>query len=129
MKTLKLIAVAAFACLALCVSSCTKTTDTGQDFGTYTCTSSESLTTNEATGEVFSHMRDAVIHACRNNNINYRTSANDNIVIAAADEVYNKEKGNAKKTVDVYLVFQPSSTLGEADKQSVKVKTYHLTAN
>ena len=50
-------------------------------------------------------------------------------VIAAADEVYNKEKGNAKKTVDVYLVFQPSSTLGEADKKSVKVKTYHLTAN
>lgn len=74
-------------------------------------------------------MRDAVIIACRNNNINYRTSANDNIVIAAADEVYNKEKGNAKKTVDVYLVFQPSSTLGEADKQSVKVKTYHLTAS
>ena len=129
MKTLKMIAVAAVAGLALCISSCTKTQDSGENFGTYTCTASESVTTKEASGMVFSNMRDAVILACRNNDIHYRTSENDKIVIAAADEVYNKEKGNANKTIDVYLVFQPSSTLGEAEKQSVKVKTYHLSAS
>ena len=78
---------------------------------------------------ILSNMKDAVIIACRNNNINYRNSANDKIVIDAADEVYNKEKGNANKTVDIYLVFKPSSALGEAEKQSERVKTYHLTAS
>lgn len=129
MKTLKMIAVAAVAGLALCISSCTKTQDSGQDFGTYTCTGSEEISSKEASGAIGLHMRDAVIIACRNNNINYRTDANDKIVIAAADEVYEKEKGNANKTMDVYLVFQPSSTLGEAEKKAVRVKTYHLTAS
>ena len=129
MKSLKLIAVAAVACLALCISSCTKIQDTGEGFGTYTCVPSETLSSKEASGMILSNMKDAVIIACRNNNINYRNSANDKIVIAAADEVYNKEKGNANKTVDIYLVFKPSSALGEAEKQSERVKTYHLTAS
>ena len=128
MKTLKMIAMAAVACLALCISSCTKT-DSGQNFGTYTCMPSETISSNEASGEILSHMRDAVINACRNNNINYRTEANDKIVIAAADEVYNKEKGNANKSIEIYLVFQPSSTLGESDKPSQRVWTYKLTAS
>ena len=128
MKTLKMIAMAAVACLALCISSCTKT-DSGQNFGTYTCLPSETISSKEASGEILSHMKDAVINACRNNNINYRTEANDKIVIAAADEVYNKEKGNANKSIDIYLVFQPSSTLGEAEKKSVTVHTYKLTAS
>jgi hypothetical protein len=126
MKALKIIAMAAVAGLALCISSCTKTTDSGSNFGTYTCTPSVDVSSKEASGAIFSHMRDAVILACRDKNINYRTSANDQTVIAAADEVYNKEKGNANKTMDVYLVFQPAS---ETDKASVKVKTYHLTAS
>lgn len=128
MKTLKMIAVAAFACLALCVSSCTKT-DSGQNFGSYTCMPSVDVSSKEASGEILSHMRDAVINACRNNNINYKTDANDKLVIAAADEVYNREKGNANKTMEVYLVFQPSGELGKADKPSVRVKTYQLTAS
>ena len=126
MKTLKMIALAAVASLALCISSCTKTTDTGENFGTYTCMPSVDVSSKEASGMVFSHMRDAVILVCRDKNINYRTSENDKLVIAAADEVYNKEKGNANKTMDVLLVFQPA---GETDKPSVTVKTYHLTGS
>jgi len=126
MKTLKMIALAAVASLALCISSCTKTTDTGENFGTYTCMPSVNISSSEASGMVFSHMRDAVILVCRDKNINYRTSENDKLVIAAADEVYNKEKGNANKTMDVLLVFQPA---GETDKPSVTVKTYPLTAS
>lgn len=125
MKTLKMIALAAVAGLALCISSCTKTTDTGANFGTYTCMPSVDVSSKEGSGMILSNMRDAVIMTCRNKNINYRTSENDNLVIAAADEVYNKEKGNANKTMDVLLVFQPA---GEKDMPSVTVKTYHLTA-
>ena len=51
------------------------------------------VSSKEGSGEIFSHMRDAVILACRDKNINYRTTANNQAVIAAADEVYNKEKG------------------------------------
>jgi hypothetical protein len=126
MKTLKMIALAAVASLALCISSCTKTTDTGENFGTYTCMPSVDVSSKEGSGMILSNMRDAVILVCRDKNINYRTSENDKLVIAAADEVYNKEKGNANKTMDVLLVFQPA---GETDKPSVTVKTYHLTAS
>ena len=124
-----MIAVAAVSCLALCISSCTKTQDSGQDFGTYTCISSVEISSKEASGAIGLHMKDAVILACRNNDIHYRTDANDKIVIAAADEVYEKEKGNANKSIEVYLVFQPSSTLGEAEQKPVRVKTYPLTAS
>ena len=84
------------------------------------------MKSKEGSGLIFSNMRDAVILTCRDKNINYRTSENDNLVIAAADEVYNKEKGNANKTMDIRLVFQPA---GETEQPSVTVKTYHLTAS
>lgn len=125
MKTIKLIAMAFVACMALCLSSCTKV-DTGSgDSGSYTATCNVTVSNSEGSGIIFYKIRDAVIVAGRD--FNFKTSANDKVVIAAADKVAAEYKDQANKPIEVYVVFQPGNAMGEAAKKPIVIKTYKFT--
>lgn len=128
MKTINFFAAVAAVVASLCFTSCKKTSDTGDNLGTYTCTPSVEVWSSEGSGVVLSKMKDAVIVVCNDKNILFRTSENDKLVIAAADAAYETYKNNANKTMDIYLVFRPANALGEDEKDPITVKTYHLTA-
>lgn len=122
MKTVKTILLAVAACMALCFTSCNKTTDTGKDSGTYTAIADVDLSSKEGSGIIFYQIRDAVILAGRS--FNFRTDANDKVVIAAADQVAAQYKDYANKKVVVSVVFQPGNAMGEAEKKPIVIKSY-----
>ena len=121
MKAIKLITLAVAACMALCFTSCT-TTGTDTEIGNYTCTVDVTVSAYEGAGIVFYAMRDAVIKASRD--FDFRTSANDNVVIAAADKTAQEYKDQSNKKINVSVVFQPGNAMGEAEKKPVVLKTY-----
>ncbi|MBO4417630.1 MAG: hypothetical protein J5801_05895 [Bacteroidales bacterium] len=122
MKTIKTILVAVAACVALCFTSCTKTTDTGENFGSYSAIADVDLSSKEGSGIIYYQIRDAVINASKG--LNYRTAANDQTVIAAADPVAETYKNYANKPVVVSVVFQPANAMGEAEKKPIVIKSY-----
>ena len=122
MKVFKLIAVAATACLALCFTSCTKTTGDDKVVGSYTATCDTDVSSSEGSGVIFVAIRDAVIKASKG--FDFRTDANDKAVIAAADKAAEEHKNQANKAIVVSVVFQPGNAMGEAEKKPVVLKSY-----
>lgn len=125
MKTIKFIAMAFVACMALCLSSCTKGGSDSGDSGTYTATCNVTVSNSEGSGIIFHKIRDAVIVAGRD--FYFKTPANDKVVIAAADKVAAEYKDQANKPIEVYVVFQPGNAMGEAEKKPIVIKTYKFT--
>ena len=123
MKTIKLIAMAVVACVALCFTSCS-IKDPG-DSGSYTATCNIAVTGSEGSGIVFNKIRDAVILAGRD--FNFRTAANDKVVTDAADKVAAEYKDQANKAMVVSVVFRPGNAMGEAEKADIVIKQYTFT--
>ncbi len=123
MKTIKLIAMAFAACMALCFTSCS-IKDPG-DSGSYTATCDVAVTGNEGSGIIFNKIRDAVILAGRG--LDFRTAANDKVVIEAADKVAAEYKDQANKPIVVSVVFRPGNAMGEAEKSDIVIKKYTFT--
>ena len=111
--------------LALCFTSCTKTTDNGKDVGTYTAICDTDVSSSEGSGIIYVAIRDAVIIASRG--FDFRTADNDKAVIAAADKAAEEHKDQANKKVVVSVVFQPGHAMGEAEKKPVVIKSYTFT--
>ncbi len=124
MKTIKLIAMAVVACVALCFTSCSKINDPG-DSGSYTAICDIAVTGSEGSGIIFNKIRDAVILAGRG--FNFRTSANDKVVTDAADKVAAEYKDQANKPIVVSVVFRPGNAMGEAEKADIVIKKYTFT--
>lgn len=110
---------------ALSFTSCTKTTDTGKDAGSYTAICDDNVSSSEGSGVIFFAIRDAVLNASRN--FDFRTDANDKAVIAAADKAAEEHKNQANKKIVVSVVFQPGHAMGEAEKKPVVIKSYTFT--
>lgn len=125
MKAFKFIALTAAACLALCFTSCTKTSGTDQTVGTYTAICDSDVSSSEGSGIIFFAIRDAVIKASKG--FDFRTASNDQAVIAAADKAAEEHKNQANKKVVVSVVFQPGNAMGEAEKKPVVIKSYTFT--
>lgn len=124
MKAIKLIAMAAAACMALCFTSCAKINDPG-DSGSYTATCNIAVSSSEGSGIIFNKIRDAVILAGRD--FNFKTDANDKVVTDAADKVAAEYKDQANKAIVVTVVFRPGHAMGEAEKPDIPVKSYTFT--
>lgn len=124
MKPFKLVVLAVAACMALCFTSCGKINDPG-DSGSYTATCNIAVTGSEGSGIIFNKIRDAVILAGRD--FNFKTDANDKVVIAAADKVAAEYKDQANKAIVVTVVFRPGNAVGEAEKADIPVKSYTFT--
>lgn len=121
MKTIKFFALAIVACMALCFTSCTKTGDT-DEFGTYTATCDVTVSSSEGSGIIFNQIRDAVLIAGKS--FNFRNSANDKAVIAAADKKAEEYKDQANKPIVVSVIFQPGNEMGQAEKKPIVIKNY-----
>lgn len=106
MKTIKFIALAIVACMALCFTSCTKTGNSS-DSGDYTATCDVAVSNSEGSGIIFYKIRDAVIIAGRG--LDFRTPANDKIVIDAADKVAAEYKDQANKPIVVSVISSPAT--------------------
>ena len=102
MKTIKLVAMALVACMALCFTSCS-INDPG-DSGSYTATCDIAVTSNSGSG-----------------------IANDKVVIEAADKVAAEYKDQADKPIVVSVVFRPGNAMGEAEKADIVIKKYTFT--
>lgn len=125
MKAVILFALAMAACLTLCFTSCTKTSSTDQNVGTYTAICDSDVSSSEGSGIIFFAIRDAVITASRGFNV--RSDANDKAVVAAADKAAEAHKDQANKKVVVSVVFQPGNAMGEAEKKPIVIKSYTFT--
>lgn len=127
MKTLKLIAMAVVACIALCLTSCSEINNGGSDpvIGSYGATSDIAVSSSEGSGVIFNAIRDAVINTSRGFDV--RTKENDKAVIAAADKVAGQYKDQANKKIVVSVIFQPGNAMGEAEKKPVVLKSYTFT--
>ena len=125
MKAVKFFALAMAACLTLCFTSCTKTSGTDQNVGTYTAICDSDVSSSEGSGIIFFAIRDAVITASRDFNV--RSDANDKTVVAAADKAAEAHKNQANKKVVVSVVFQPGNAMGEAEKKPIVIKSYTFT--
>ena len=123
MKTIKLVAMALVACMALCFTSCS-INDPG-DSGSYTATCDIAVTNNSGSGIIFNKIRDAVILAGRGRD--FHTAANDKVVIEAADKVAAEYKDQADKPIVVSVVFRPGNAMGEAEKADIVIKKYTFT--
>jgi hypothetical protein len=123
MKTIKLIAMALVACMALCFTSCS-INDPG-DSGSYTATCNETVNSNKGSGIIFNAIRDAVIVAGRGRD--FRTAANDKVVIEAADKVAAQYKDQTDIPIVVSVVFRPGNAMGEAEKADIVIKNYSFT--
>lgn len=125
MKAIKFIVVAVVACLALCLTSCEKRGVDEQLLGTYGAECDITVSNKEGSGIIFGAIRDAVIVASRG--FDFRTPANDNAVIAAADKVAAEYKDQANKKIVVSVIFQPANALGESEKAPIVIKKYTFT--
>lgn len=125
MKAFKFIALAAVACLAFCLSSCTKTSGNDKTVGSYTAICDTEVSSAEGSGIIFFAIRDAVIKASKG--FDFRTDSNDSAVIAAADKVAEEYKNQANKQVVVSVVFQPGNAMGESEKKPIVIKSYTFT--
>ncbi|MBR5404047.1 MAG: hypothetical protein IK113_07490 [Bacteroidales bacterium] len=123
MKTIKLVAMAVVACMALCFTSCS-INDPG-DSGSYTATCDVAVSASEGSGIIFNKIRDAVILAGRG--LDFRTEANNKVVIDAADKVAAEYKDQANKPIVVSVVFRPGNAMGEAEKADIVIKKYTFT--
>lgn len=121
MKAIKIIALAMAACMALCITSCTKTSPE-PNVGTYTCTADIDLSSKEGSGIIFFAMRDAVLTATKE--YSTRSDAGDKAAIAAAEKAAAEHKDQANKKVVVSVVFQPGHAMGESEKAPVVLKSY-----
>lgn len=125
MKAIKLFAIAAVACMALCFTSCTKPGSNDPVVGSYTATCDITVVNTEGSGIIFGKIKDAVIIASRGFDV--RSDANDKVVIAAADKVAAEYKDQANKKIVVSVVFQPGNEMGAAEKKPIVIKSYTFT--
>ena len=118
MKTVRIIAMALVACMALCLTSCNKNVSEPVS-GTYGVTADKDVPSGA--GSIFAEMSDAVTSA---GNFSFRSEANDSAVKAAADKVYNERKGTSDINATISVVFKPGNVSGQAEKKPELVKAY-----
>ncbi len=121
MKAIKFFALAVAACMALCFTSCTKTSPE-PNVGTYTCIPDITVSSSEGSGIIFVAMRDAVLKATRD--FHSRSDAGDKAAISAAESAAAEHKDQANKKIVVSVVFQPGNAMGESEKAPIVLKSY-----
>lgn len=124
MKTVKILGLMAAFCLLFSAVSCTKTNG-NDNAGIYGV--EPSITVSNSDYAILTSMEEAIREALPGSTI-FRTSANDNKVIAACDKVYAAYKNTGTTAFTITVYWQESNVVGKPENPKVKIKDYAIAA-